>query len=249
MNYTLGPTKVYSNPRNVNIMSSNTKIYLNPHAKTEEVFKVIQKIMGADFTQSTSGGRKANKNLPCGENNPWFVKFKKVPENIIKLSDSQYFNFYFLDPIGNTQSSMYFFEGLNDDFYSSNNEKIMNPDSTALWGVLGKRLVDFFGGKVLFCDSADSDNPDNWHVCEDPKYPQKLQGESSNERYFRFYNSLFNEKLITSNELEEMKKVTRYWNEDDSQLLDYLKKYEEAKELSDSLHTNPEKGNAKKLKV
>lgn len=229
-------------------MSSNTKIYLNPHAKTEEVFKVIQKIMGAEFTQSTSGGRKVNKLLPCSENNPWHINFKKEPQNIIKLSAPNYFNFYFLDPVANIQGTMYFFEGLNSDSYSFNNEKIMNPDSTALWGVIGKRLVDFFGGKVLFCDSADSDNIDNWHVCEHPKYPEKNK-EDNNERYFLYHNLLFNEKLITSLELEEMKKVTRYWSDNDNKLLDYLKKYEEAKELSDSLHTNPEKVNTKRLKV
>ena len=229
-------------------MGTDTRIYLSNHAKTEQVFEVIQKIMGADFTQSALGGKSINKNKPSSEGNSWYIKFKKNGSNDIKLSDKTYFQFYFLDPIGNTQSTLYFFEG-TENAYSYDQEKYMNPSSSAIWGVLGKRLVDFFGGKVLFSDSADSDNPDNWHICENPKFPKRIKGDDDNERYYLYNNLLFNEKLITSNELEKMREVTRYWDEDDSKLLDYLKKYEEAKELSDSLHTNPKKGNAKKLKV
>lgn len=247
MNYTIGTTKICSNPRGYK-MGTDTKIYLSNHAKTEQVFAVIQKVMGADFTQSTSGGRTINKSKPASGNNPWHIKFKKNDGNNIKLSDKSYFQFVFLDPIGNTQSTLYFFEGMDSD-YSYDQEKYMNPSSSAIWGVLGKRLVDFFGGKVLFSDSADSDNPDNWHVCENPKFPKRTKADDDNQRYYLYNNLLFNEKLITSNELEEMQKVTRYWDEDDSKLLDYLKKYEAAKELSDSLHTNPEKVKGKTLKV
>lgn len=229
-------------------MSSSTRIYLSNHAKTEQVFEIIQKVMGADFTQSTTGGRSINKNKLCSENNPWIIKFKKNPDNVIKLSDTSYFNFYFLDPIGNKQSTMYFFDGMESD-YSYEQEKYMNPDSTAIWAVLGKRLVDFFGGKVLFNESSDSDNLDNWYVCNNPKFPKRTKENDNNERYFLYHNLLFKEDLINSSELEEMKQVTRYWDEDDSKLLTYLKKYEEAKELSDSLSVNPEKKIAKKLKV
>jgi hypothetical protein len=249
-NFSINNTKILSNPRNN--MSSNTKIYLSNHAKTEEVFKVIQKIMGAEFTQSVSGGRTINKNKPASENNPWTIKFKKNEDNTIKLSTDSYFQFYFLDPVGNTQSTLYFFEGMDSD-YSYEQEKYLNPSSSPIWGVLGKRLVDFFGGKVLFNESSDSDNPNNWHVCDHPKFPKRTKNDigidNENKRFFLFQNLLFNEPLITSYELKDMEKVTRYWNEEDSHLLSYLKKYEEAKELSESLKTNPNKKIAKKLKV
>jgi hypothetical protein len=229
-------------------MGSNTRIYLSNHAKTEDVFKVIQKIMGAEFTQSTSGGRSVNKNKPASQTNPWVIKFKKNDSDTIKLSSPSYFQFYFIDPIGNTQSTLYFFEGMDSD-YSYQQEKYMNPSSSPIWGVLGKRLVDFFGGKVLYNESTNSDDPNSWHFCDNPKFPKRTKPEEDDTRYFLFQNLLFNEKLITSYELEEMKHLTRYWNEEDSHLLSYLKKYEEAKELNESLKNNPDKKVAKKLKV
>jgi len=229
-------------------MSSATKIYLNQHAKTDHVFDVIQKLMGAEFTQSTSGGRRINKNKTASEENPWHVKFVKNPNNGVELYSTAYFNLYFVDPVGNDYRSMYFFEAYDNE-YSDNNEKHLNPDSSAVWGVIGKRLVDFFGGKVLFCDSSDSDNPDNWHVCENPKYYPKTKEESSNERYFRYYNTLFNEPLITSKEILEMETRTRYWTDSDKSLLEYLQKFEAVKELNDELDNKPGSNTAKKVKI
>src|SRR5579875_1394623 len=181
VNFKLNNQQILSNPRN--IMGSNTKIYLNNYAKTEEVFKVIQKVMGAEFTQSVSGGRTINKNKPASQTNPWIIKFKKNEDNRIKLSSETYFQFYFLNPIENIESTLYFFEGMDSD-YSYQQEKYMNPSSSPIWGVLGERLVDFFGGKVLYNESADSDNPNNWHVCDNPKYPRRTKYEDDDTRYF-----------------------------------------------------------------
>lgn len=232
-------------------MSSDTKIYLSNHAKTEEVFKVILKIVGHDFNQySHQSGKHIKKSQPSSEENSWTVRFEKNQGNEIRypkkdLSFDPYFNFIFKDSIGVEHSCMFFFEGYDNE-YSCDNEKIMNPSSTPLWGAIGKRLVDFFGGKVLFCDSADSDNPDNWHVCDNPKYYPKTKDESSNDRYYRYQNALFNEPVISSHELKAMYDKTRYLDDDIRGLVSYMEKYESAQYLSKTLSEQIEQATTKK---
>jgi hypothetical protein len=236
-------------------MGSNTKIYLNNHAKTEDVFKVILKIVGNDFTQSNSSGSYVNKNKPSSDGNGWSVKFPKDEDNQISYPKmgsifNPYFNFYFKDCIGEKHSCMFFFEGYESE-YAMNGEKTMNPDSSPLWGAIGKRLVDFFGGKVLFSDSADSDNPDNWYVCDNPKYPAKVDGQSSNARWHLYQNALFNEPILKAQEIKDMYDRTRYNDREETrQLINYLEKYEAAEELAQTLSVKKgNKINTKKMKV
>jgi hypothetical protein len=233
-------------------MGINARIYLNPHTNATHVHEVCQKVVGVNFnikTFSKGGIDSIDLKKPSSKENSWYLKPGKESQGNIELSDVNYFNLNFKDVADNSYSCLFHFN-VEDDEYSFNNEKLMGPPSTPVWCAIGKRLIDFFGGKMLYSDAVDFDELKNWYFCETPKFPSKTKGQSGDDRWYQYYNLLKNEPLLTHKEIIDMKDKTSYWNERDSSLSDYLSKYEFAVSLSDSLISNKSiKKRSKKLKV
>ena len=137
---------------------------------------------------------------------------------------------------------MYYSKCNDDNYCAFDNARLLCASSVALWGVIGKRLVDFFGGKVFFCHPYDR----YIYVCNNPKYPPKTEKESDYDQWFRFQNTLFNEPTIKAQELKDMKNETKYWHAED--FVAYLEKYEAALELANYLSTKNKTMN-KKIKI
>ncbi len=233
-------------------MGINARIYLNPHANATHVHEVCQKVVGVNFdikTLAKDGLSSVDLKNPTSKNNSWYLKPSSDSKGIIEPSDVNYFNFNFKDVADNSYSCL-FHLNLDDDDYSLNNEKLMSPPSTPAWCAIGKRLIDFFGGKMLYSDAGDFDDSKNWYFCENPKFPTKSKGQSGDDRWYQYYNLLKNEPILTHKEIIDMKEKTSYWNERDSSLSDYLSKYELAVSLSESLILNKTiKKRSKDLKV
>lgn len=231
-------------------MGIDVKIFLNQHAKAEHVFEVIQKIVGHDFNYKTFDSKKNikyNFNEPTSKENPWYYKPLKSDYNHIEIKNTDYFVFHFKDCVGSHYQSLFHFDIEDDDF---DNGKLMGPRSCANWGAIGKRLVDFFGGKMMYADCQDPDDVKNWHIGKNPKYPPRKKGQDSDDRWYQYYNVLAKEPILTKDEILNMKDFCAAWVDRDEKLVEYLTKYEQAIELSNNLKDKPQtKRKSTKLKV
>lgn len=230
---------------------SDTKIFLPPHAPTEKVFKVIQKIMGCDFTQEvfeehymTNMGHTITKKpvfdefLPSSSENPWFVKLKSSSFNKIALLSPEHFQFYIEDICSNKWNSMYFLDTY-DNQLALPGERGMNPDACVTWATIGKRLIDFFGGRMLYSTSLDENDKNNWYIKKKGKLPIKKPGQTSDEIWHIFQNLFLNEPIISFQELKSMEKYCAI-NEQDKNLMLFLKRFEHLQQLDSSLSKKSE---------
>ena len=231
-------------------MSIDARIYLDGHANPKRVFDVIQKIVGVEFQYKSFNNDPFDENEPTGKNNSWHLKPVKN-ENEIVNKDIDYLTFEFQDLCNNHYLGMYHLY-LEDDTHALNNEKCMNPNSTPVWLAIGKRLVDFFGGKMMFADCSDDSDPKNWYIGKSAKYGPKNKESDANDgdsRWYQFFNALNTESMLTAKEIKDMIPNSAYPNEERTEhLLSYLDKYETAKQLSGDLKKK-KKSETKKMKV
>ena len=198
---------------------SYIKVYLGSHANKEYIFKVILKISGNKFVQI--GNDNVDKNKHSDEDNKWEIKFIKKNKNRIipaTLIKEAYF-FEFEDCTKETHSITYF---------SNANYLLSKPETLLI--VIGKRLVDFFGGEIFFYDA---NLKYSCYFCDNPKYPQKTEKESDYDQWFRFQNVLFNEQAVKKQELKDMKNKVKYLGV--KEFITYLEKCEAAQELANYL--------------
>lgn len=216
-------------------MAAKIDLYLAPHAKVEKIFEVIKKIVGHEFEYDFFGSQP-DFNLPTGDNNSWFLTFKENPDNKVHLEEPSWFVLYFKDISGSR---------LDLSIHTDNEDghlpicKLLNSQSSATWCAIGKRLVDFFGGKIIYNDYKDLEDPNNCYLVENPKYPAKISGESSDDRWHIYYNLLKDEGTLTSKEIKDMEKYSSMLTEKDKQLISYLEKFEQMIELKDELNNQP----------
>lgn len=230
-------------------MGSNVNIYLPPHAKTEKILEVILKVLGNDFDHTQLNDKhKVDFNLPTNDNNSWFLESKIKTKDYFKMEDPSMFSCSFLDMAGNRLHTY-----LHTDSEDGHLPicKSLNPGSTAIWCVVGKRLVEFFGGQVIYNDCGDLEDSNNCYLVENPKYPaREIDKGGINDRWHLYYNLLNNEPLLTVDELKEMKKFCAYSkNDKDDKLITYLEKYEQMKELEGELNTQQTDNKKKVMKV
>lgn len=212
-------------------MSINTKIYLNPHAHPKEVLEVIQKSLGTDFIQS--GLRNDfDPQKPTSKENSWSLKLPKNCGNI-ELTDVDYFTLNIKDPLNQNYNTLFFFKG-EDDPEVLNNEKLLSPKCSTIWLALGKKLVDFFGGKMLFSDSSSKEN-EKWYINKKGSFPQKMKGQSGDDRWYQYYNSLSKVKILTTQDLSEMEPFSCYDDDRVDSLRKYLTQYQLSLELAKKL--------------
>ena len=230
-------------------MGVSCNIYLEPHAKTEQIFEVILKVLGNEF-EHTFFDRDSKKNKqpdftkPCDNNNSWYLRAKENPNNRIELKDVDYFQFIFEDIAKN---QFYFNIHLDSEDGHLPFCKNISPNSMATYCAVGKRLVDFFGGKLNYSDCDDLDDPKNYYLVDKPKFPARTMKEEINERWHLYYNLLNEEPILTVKEIKEMTEKSAYDTERDKQLISYLEKYEQVKELENELSSKSDDTKTKKV--
>jgi hypothetical protein len=235
-------------------MGVDTKIILSPHAKAEQVLEVIQKIIGVEFEYHTFEKVKPDFAKPSSKDNAWHCKPKESSDNYIKLEAVDYFTLHFKDCAGNQYYTLFH---LDNEDYDTELSKLMGPRSTGVWCAIGKRLVDFFGGKMMYADCNDWDDPNNWYISKNsPKYPMKVKGQSGDDRWYQYYNALNNEPILDSKEILDMQSRTAYWSEREDTLVEKLEynkyilpKINLANELSETLPEQSEIQKPKKVKI
>lgn len=225
-------------------MGVDTKIYIDPHATAKQIFYLMLKIVGQEIEPVVFDDKKADFKLPPSKNNPWHFRFVKNDENNIVPRDISYFVMKFQDPVGGHYECLLHLD--TEDEYSDY-RKLLNPGAIPVWHAIGKRLVDFFGGKMLYSDAGDYDDPDNWYINDNAKFPARVQGQDSNDRWYQFYSALFNEPILTPDELLEDKAMEAYLSDRERKFYGHLQYWEkfqvvqaQADELKENLEINPE---------
>lgn len=75
--------------------------------------------------------------------------------------------------------------------------RCMMPRSNGFWCAMGKRLVNFFGGKMRYRDSCSG-----WDLEIDPK-PVSFLRHVENDEFRAFYDALANEPPLSDEEIAE----------------------------------------------
>lgn len=245
-------------------MGVNANIYLPAHVKTQQVFEVIQKTMGVEFVKSTFNDQKHiyvngksttiespvpfDPDTPSTESNPWYMELSKNAKGGIELKDVSYFSFTFYDLADNYYQSLYHLENEEEKALEPGC-KSLNPQPTTAWCVIGKRLVDFFGGKMMYSDARDEDEEDNWYHNTSPIFPLKSLEQSSNDRWYQYQNALNETPMISVKEMQEMANYAAYSdNERDVKLIAFLTKFERFQALEAKLEDKPT-SSVKKTKI
>lgn len=230
-------------------MGINCNIYLPADVNVKNVFDVIQKIMGAEFMQKNFSEDKKisfDGKLPATNDNLWHLKVleQHKKSNFIELKGVDYLTFCFKDVLGNSYYCLYHTEDESGSVLEPG-AKLLNPGHGAIWCLIGKKLVDFFGGKMMYSDARDKDDPDNWYANTDGKFSRDKFTNGFNNKWNKFHNLLFNESKITAQELKEMDTYAT-WDTREENLYQGLKKLE----LFESLDKIPEKNdNLIKIKI
>ncbi len=230
-------------------MGVSCNIYLEPHAKTEQIFEVLLKVLGNEFEytffdRDNKKKQKPDTTKPCDNNNSWYLKPKENPNNRIELKEHDYFTFIFEDVAKN---QFYFNIHLDSEDGHLPFCKNMSPSSIATYCAVGKRLVDFFGGRLNYSDSDDLDDPKNYYQVDKPKFPPRTMKEEINERWHLYYNLLNDETILTVKEINYMVEKAAYFPDRDKNLIAYLEKYEQMKELDSELNNKSEDTKTKKI--
>lgn len=229
-------------------MGIDTRIYLNTHAKPKDIISVILKSLGHEFDYRSNKLKiQIDPNHLSSKSNPWKLVVNNSDYNI-KLSDPEYFELNFEDPCKQKYQTLLFLN-IEDDPNLYNNEKLLSPRANEIWLSIGKKLVDFFGGKMMYADCNSDTDPNNWYINKKGLFPKKTKSQDGDERWYQFQNCLNKVKRITKLELEDMKKHSAYPNDERiPNLKYYFDKLEMAEQLSKTLNKNNTKKN-KSIKI
>lgn len=94
-------------------------------------------------------------------------------------------------------SVLYHYEG-------QNGQRLLCPRSTAFWIATARRLVDFFGGSLIYQDS-EGDKPDY-----QKRRPRKTNGPEDGKPWEDFQRAKFSLKPLTEEELKAADKWAAY---------------------------------------
>jgi hypothetical protein len=228
-------------------MGAKVEIFLEPHAKTEKIFEVILKITGHDFKKYYfDDDAPPNFEQKSSNKNSWYLKPIETSDNKIEMEEPSWFICEFKDIAKNR---------LNFSIHTDSDDghiplcKALYPQSTAMWCAIGKRLVDFFGGQVIYSDYRNVDDPSNCYLVKHGKFSKKKKSQDSDDRWHLYYNMLNEEPILTSKEIKDMQPFSSLFSEKDKILISHLEKYEEMKELEKELNEQPLQTKIKIIKV
>jgi hypothetical protein len=228
-------------------MGVNCKIYLSNHAHPKKVYQVVRKYMGHEFEYDSfkdysSNSKKEKKPInpeqEGSEKNPWHIRFKDDEDNYVIPEDLNYCQLIFKDLAENNYSALISYD-YEDDSNMLNGEKLLNPSSEVVWCAIGKCLVDFFGGKMIYSDT----NDDKFYVNKKaPQFPKQKAEQTSDERWYQYFNALNKVKPIQKADLDFIDNMgVTSVGQRSKKLMDFLEQYEKIIFLHQKLDKNLEK--------
>jgi hypothetical protein len=239
-------------------MDGEIKIFLPEHVTSTMVFHVLSKFIGTYYSKDYPLKKRANTNIPAAIGNDWEIKFihpynssvTLAGENLeiekIKICD-------FLDVV----HIFDYYKKTTLNGHILNNEVMLISESSAVNGSFAKKLVDFFGGKMIVTNSedifADSKGVNYIYECMSPIHVPLKKGKSIKKYKHQFTNELAALEIITAQELVEMRGKTA-WSHRDTLLLrnldfKFAESYFQMEDLTKNLSQNSEHNPAKRMKM
>ena len=195
-------------------MAVNARIYLPLSAKSQCILETIGKVAGAPttietFPLPTGLPRRLGQpdsmppahpafdpKQPSSDGNPWHVRVaRKAIHMAVTPNDFSFGSLVFQDAAGGCHQWTFHTE-IEDE-----HSKQLSPGSNALAVAIGRRLVRFFGGKLIPCDSTD--RVDLTVSNAKARFPTIRAGQTSNDRWHQFHNALASEPVLSSAELRQ----------------------------------------------
>lgn len=223
---------------------SNTYIHLPIPVTLHRLEHVVAKLAGAvpEITvfEEMRGGRHNRTAIrppfdpskPSENANPWHHDFKK--EAVwTEANDQRTMSFVtlcFTDGAGSQWGWLYHLEDPDMEGY-----KTLGPGSHALGVAMGRRLVEFFGGKMVYNDAID--RIDYEVDPADALFPPRKNRQSSDSRWHQFENALQAMPPLRANELEAgaVLSAEGKLSPAEKKLLQYLSALEREQSLSTAL--------------
>lgn len=171
-------------------MGVSCRVLLPANVRIKDVVAVIAASAGYRPTRQDFGGR----------NQGWYTKVDGV--TIKPQFDGSYATIEF-----DGRFVIYNFECSTEP-----GKRQLNPTSTAFWGAIGKRLVDFFGGKIDYDDSDDVD----WDY-EAPEKSNLENSPSDGDEWYDLQKRLLEVKPLIEAELESIDGVAFPWDSEKAQ--------------------------------
>lgn len=239
-------------------MDGEIKVFLPEHATSTKVFHVLSKFIGTSFSKDYPFKKRADTNLPAAIGNDWEIKFihpysssvtlaaEKLEKERIKICDS----------LGIVHIFDYYKSGTIDG-HTNSNEVVLISKSSAVNGLFAKKLVDFFGGKMIVSNSedlvADSTGINYIYECFTPIHPPLKNGKSIKKYKHQFTNELAALETITPQELIEMCGKTT-WSHRDTLLLrnldfKFAESYFAMEDLTNNLSQSSDTNPVKRMKI
>lgn len=214
-------------------MSTNTIIRLPKHATNEQIMSVIGRYVGSHSEKEGLNQPDCDFGLPCSENNTWhYLFFPKEEQFGIKAASHSFLSHGILSfPDITSQQWGWFFHQENEE----DDWKTVRPGSHALAVAVGRRLVEFFGGEVVYSDCEEKDEPDFKRKNYQCEFPKRLKNQAPNSRFYQFQNALDKVSLISVQELDDGLRDCSRRDYNKSPLI-HLRDLLVIKEEQDSLH-------------
>lgn len=195
-------------------MSVSTRIWLPNHATNGRILKVLGRCLGWPMPQAPN--RSSNQtatidgSLPCSDGNPWVRNlppgfgYREATKSDKEMSAG--FGHLVLR-CGPTPDHIEWFCTREPEDEEAG--VLLKPDSTAMAVAMGRRLVGFFGGSLVADDATSPSTP--WCV-DDVRalFPQKKEGQSSDDRWYAFNNALESVAVLSLDEVRVEVEVSAY---------------------------------------
>ena len=175
----------------------NTNIHLPLSVSLRRLEHVVAKLAGSTpeitvHTQTRGSIRNQIRFMPpfdpqqpSAKDNPWHHDFKReaVWCEANEKENMSFVTLCFLDGAGGSWGWLYYLEDPDMEHH-----KTLAPATHALGVAMGRRLVEFFGGKVVYDDSKDTID----YEVEPAKalFPTIKKRQTSNDRWYQFENAL-----------------------------------------------------------
>lgn len=180
-------------------MKEQIKVYLPITTCPQDLFCVILKLTGIVPTKDRLGKNRLSVNVekPCTEKNQWELVFTKPAQTCRKEISKHHHHIeihnYDMIPL---PYFFNFYDAKTVDGEILNNEKLFTGDFSGITGAIGKRLVDYFGGRVVY--------PSNeTYICNNPIFSY---ADEKKKNFMNFQNTLYLEPKITPQEIVSLRK-------------------------------------------
>lgn len=205
-------------------MGVNCKIRLPLHTSSSRLFSLVQKLVCNDYKLTTHQNHDVDESLPPTSDNYWYPRY---PSNLASTDWSGY-SIFTLNTITELEYQWHFFFEEEEE-----NWKVLHLPCDTFSQAIAKRIVDFFGGTVLYADYNDWSDKEHTYTNNNPKFPKKKKSQTSDERFLQFYQYLFQEKELNYDDFKAINKENSMTNEE-RELIEAIR----AKKLYKSINQN-----------